>query len=986
MIDLLPIALRVHTRRIEKEATKSRRASSRLGPRWGELVLILDTETRTDASQALTFGSARLCCWKSDARLECVREYLFHSDDLEKQDPHGFACLKKYAREHRKEHRLELVSRRTFLDRVFWLAFKSKTLIAGFNLPFDLSRLSVTWTEGRERYANGFSLVIWDLVDKATGKRRENRFRPRVRIKHLDSKRALMGVATAGSDPVRVKLLDLRTLAFALTDEGHSLASACTAFGVEHGKLETKGHGQITEEYIDYNRRDVLATQELLEKLRMEFDRHPVDLDPKNAMSPASVAKGYLKKMGIKPPGAKFDDLPVEVTAAAMMAYYGGRAECRIRKTVVSVVYCDFVSMYPTVNALIGLWRMLTAAKLRAMDATKDVQNLLDRITLDQCFDRATWKDFNFIAWIEPHEDILPVRAPYSDGGRAYNIAVNPLTCHRPTPFAGPDLVVAKLLSPTGRSPRVIKAWRLIPHGTQSGLQPIKLRNEIEVDPIRDDFFRSVVEQRKALPGKELPPDERARLDRFLKILANSGSYGIYAQLDRIDLPGSEKETLEVYGLDGPFPASTNVVERPGEFYFPPLAALITSGARLMLALLEKCVAAAGGNYAICDTDSMAIALPMQRVREIVARFEALNPYDRLFVPGSILKIEKENLNPQTGNPLQLFCYAIAAKRYALFHLDRMGKITIRKDSEHGLGHLLNPVDPEQESRDWIREVWRLIVSEAAGGRVERPEWMKRPAISRVTATTPELVLRLQSRRRTTYADSVKPMNFLLAAHVPPLQTPVPAAHFQLIAPFNLDPRRWASMTWTDYYSGERYAISTTGNSGSDVVRVKSHADVFEEYCNHAEPKSIGPDGEPCGRATSGELGRRPVFGMYPIYVGKESNRLDEVEQGTVHDWEQVRSEYSDPSADPWKLLVVPILKMMNGPELARRAGVTERHVARLRNGRQMPSAELRDLLTQIAAEHARSHIGSDAPVDDLAACALYLHQADANLSGPDRH
>ena len=57
---------------------------------------------------------------------------------------------------------------------------------------------------------------------------------------------------------------------------------------------------------------------------------------------------------------------------------------------------------------------------------------------------------------------------------------------------------------------------------------------------------------------------------------------------------------------------------------------------------------------------------------------KALNPYDRSFVSGSILKIEKENLDPQTGKPFQLFCYAIAAKRYVLFNLDRR-QITIRK-------------------------------------------------------------------------------------------------------------------------------------------------------------------------------------------------------------------------------------------------------------------------------------------------------------------
>ena len=58
--------------------------------------------------------------------------------------------------------------------------------------------------------------------------------------------------------------LDLRTLAFALTDRGYSLETACAAFGVEHGKQVTEIHGVVTEEYINYNRRDVLATAELV--------------------------------------------------------------------------------------------------------------------------------------------------------------------------------------------------------------------------------------------------------------------------------------------------------------------------------------------------------------------------------------------------------------------------------------------------------------------------------------------------------------------------------------------------------------------------------------------------------------------------------------------------------------------------------------------------------------------------------------------------
>jgi hypothetical protein len=53
-------------------------------------------------------------------------------------------------------------------------------------------------------------------------------------------------------------------------------------------------------------------------------------------------------------------------------------------------------------------------------------------------------------------------------------------------------------------------------------------------------------------------------------------------------------------------------------------------------------------------------------------------------------------------------------------------------------------------------------------------------------------------------------------------------------------------------------------------------------YESHPESKSLGPDGKPCERTTTGELGRRQVRGLSLTYVGKESNRLDEREVGLV--------------------------------------------------------------------------------------------------------
>ena len=49
-------------------------------------------------------------------------------------------------------------------------------------------------------------------------------------------------------------------------------------------------------------------------------------------------------------------EFPKPYLGYAAQAYYGGRVEARIVKTPLPCVYLDFLSMYPTVFALLGLW------------------------------------------------------------------------------------------------------------------------------------------------------------------------------------------------------------------------------------------------------------------------------------------------------------------------------------------------------------------------------------------------------------------------------------------------------------------------------------------------------------------------------------------------------------------------------------------------------------------------------------------------------
>jgi hypothetical protein len=134
---------------------------------------------------------------------------------------------------------------------------------------------------------------------------------------------------------------------------------------------------------------------------------------------------------------------------------------------------------------------------------------------------------------------------------------------------------------------------------------------------------------------------------------------------------------------------ASNYVEKPGAWYFPPLASLITSAGRLLLAMLEKCVQEIDGSYLFCDTDSLCIvgsekggfveclggpvtrekksgikALSLDEVKNIAQEFRKLNPYDPTMVP-EILKIENVNyVDFDPKKPVrQLFGYAICSKK-----------------------------------------------------------------------------------------------------------------------------------------------------------------------------------------------------------------------------------------------------------------------------------------------------------------------------------
>ncbi len=593
---LRALAVPVEKRKKKKKAKGTKKSGKDTAdePKWPDTVIVFDTESRITVDQSLTFGVWQRCKLVVQ-KYEVVEDGIFYADDLPTKD---VQTLKTYVETEIPDvrsfpPRFPLHSRSKFMEKVFWPALKrEEAMVVGFNLGYDLTRIALDWKEGNK---GEWSLV---LMQYANGK--ENCNCPRILDTPIDSKKAIIKMwrpctkKLKGRVPAhqwknggrRIHFLDLRTLLWALYNKSYSLRSACdNKRGPFKGqnlpqKDDHDPSGEVTPEEIEHCRQDVRCTVGLLNACKQEFDKHAdLDLKPWDAYSPASIAKAYLKAMGIERPEVKFG-VPNEKLGPWMQGYYGGRSECRIRHEVVPVVPVDFTSEYPSCCANLGLFKLLTAERIEFVDDTEEVRRFLKQITREKCYDREIWPRLNFVARVMPCGDVLPIRTVYD--GQSQNIGNNymhPNPVHpEPVYIAGPDLVAAVIQQP-GKIPKIEQAFRIVPTGKQAGMRAVRLRGKVLIDPNDDsvDLFTKIIEERKR--NKDDPD-----LYYWLKILANS-IYGFFVEL--IPEHFHQPKNVMVFSGDEHFPDSTRVTEKRGKWFAPYLATLITSAGRLLLAMLE---------------------------------------------------------------------------------------------------------------------------------------------------------------------------------------------------------------------------------------------------------------------------------------------------------------------------------------------------------------------------------------------------------------
>ena len=421
-------------------------------------------------------------------------------------------------------------------------------------------------------------------------------------------------------------------------------------------------------------------------------------------------------------------------------------------------------------------------------------------------------------------------------------------------------------------------------------MKKVRLRGSmVEIDPYKDDLFRKVIEQRKLNKADK-------KLYYWLKILANS-IYGFFVEL--IPELQNGNAQLEVFSGETNFSDSSDVIEKEGKWFFPPLASLITSAGRLLLAMTEACVSEKNGTYLFCDTDSLAIVssekggkldipgseglriLTWEETRKIAERFSSLNPYDRTAVKGSILNLVDANfVDSDTNKPQrQLYGYSIAAKRYALYEKNGKSDIIVVDPKAHGIGFLYPPEDsPKNWGKEvprWIYQLWDYILRGALNLPRNPPSWLDIPQMMRLTITTCNVLEMLVEW------EVARPYNFLLLPMVDPLYGF--AFHRKsdeqvlLVCAYSSKQEEWISLECVNVYDGKKYRMlncrKTNANVPYNVVFPSQFAHLAIQYQKHPEAKSLAPDGSACKAETKGLLKRTHVVVEEVRYVGKETDR-----------------------------------------------------------------------------------------------------------------
>lgn len=806
--------------------------------------------------------------------------------------------------------RVSVVPLREFQKIFIIYARRYRNLVVGYDLPRALAKIARRWDAVEKgRFVKGWALEILPppaavnpcpnptTSGTETGPQKTNRPRktqarrgPSVFVKVMAGGAQLIALKNCGKGRYDGQFLDLARLAYAFSTEERSLEEALVAFT---GELPDPDPDPVAN-----HRRNARAILSLAETLCGIFDLLPVSrarlggkLSEAYLQSPAGPSRAFARHVGFGAPVVPRDRL-----GASAAAFFGGRIGAQYRGEMPGASV-DFSKTYPMIAALLGIQAFLSAEEIRFEEATDDARYLAEHLTIDDLMRPTTWPRLAILCWVRLDGDVVPTTFIKERGGLGNGMP------HRWSdelvPLLLPDVIAARMISAsspgTGKAPEIIKAERLVPISRRP-LRSVRLPSGVLFDPVRQDVFCVLVEEGERLKlgigrWKEVPDRVRETcLYPAWKASNNGFAFGDLARTDIEDLAGAATEEVTLVHDGGEIRVETTQPESPGPFFCMPLAALVTSGARLLLAMLDALVAAKGSFVAAGHTDSAhflateqggaveceahssvtglggghlgggrKVSLPsLSRtdIEDICGAFLPLKPFDPALMPGSPLKIDRMG-----GTKLIL-----TPSHYC--HVDDDGRVVDWTMSH--IGEYLPPV-PNWGPMAWhfMLAFWRTDYTALDEMRLSEP-WLGYPAVRPMALSQPSFAAMV--------ADvATRPFERFLAAQAVGLKSGEATITTIAVAPYDDTPERWASLAWRSYATGELVPFDKPAADGR-TWRLRTIEDALKS-CTYAHPHAaLDYQGRPCDGRTRGPLMRMAMRDGRKFVTGKDriGRRLDD--------------------------------------------------------------------------------------------------------------
>jgi len=812
------------------------------------LCVTMDDEER--GARPFTIGLFRVCARDGTGaygealptRLTEPIEGVIVSEALPQQDR---ARVRAWAR----PYGLRVLDVQTFVHEVlFREMFFEGTLGATWDWGVLLGSLATHWAQSSDE-KDAFTFTLCPLYTVRHTAHRHGPTRhpwcPRVRVRRLTepSIQTVEFTCAERKPRWRGRFLGLHEKASMLSGQSQTLASACRMLGAVS---PSDSASSSIEDRLDAlrSRLDAVcafaerAQAALLDHRAIVSDeherarlRHSVPrVSVCDVHTPAALGQRYLLAMGLSTPPriTTAPDLGLsvnDVLGASMAAFFPGHAQLYARRVPVLGVLADLGRQYPTVASNLHHWDWWTADHVEARDETDMMRALLAHARPEDYLRRDAWAVLNVLVLVQPRGEWLPTRVDMDEDTQTDEmILTGPLTVPDrlgPIWMALPD--VLRSVWKTGRVPEVLHAIRFVPVGQRSNLRPVTFGASGTLDP-RHDLFVQLVEAR----GR-FQTSGAVHLAQAAKVTVNGLAFGKTAELH-------SERVRDVTLFDGVRRRSLRTrYERPGRYYCPPLAALMTAAARLQLFLLEYLVQKAGHRCAMVAVDSAFLTGPdpLTVYAQVRDRLETLNTVPTM---RPLLKLDAAHGTP----PRPLTFYGVAVSRYCVYE-DRSPQHLpprVVKSSGQVLGSVLDPITHAKSrlgagTPAWWGAAWRWAKAHAAAGQSRGPIWLSDPAPYVAFLTTPA-----QVRQYAQIHGGARPFQQVLVLPVETLGkfAPRPVAPLHLCTPTT----SLFELPWKDRSTG-RLFTRIRDEAGTGVLPLQTYESLLIDHIRHPDVKDPDP-------------------------------------------------------------------------------------------------------------------------------------------------